>query len=268
MSQIKFGCQTYSWQMSFDKFSGKIPHIADTIKEAGFAGMEAEICMLGETYFSNPNLLKETLLERGLEFPVLTLPGHWIFAKETEEEYALAQRAIAFLKDFPGSKLMLAHYPLAKREDVRERQQNHISCLLEITKRANDKGIETSFHPNSPEGSLFRTPEDYDILFDRIWNTPLGYTPDAGHIAHSDMDPMEVFKLYHEKINHVHYKDMAENGDWKSMGEGCIDFKGLTDYLRSISYDGWVMVEEESKEAVLDPDKVTIANGKYMLEEL
>lgn len=46
MSNIRFGLQTYSWQMSYEKYRGRIDHIADIGEAAGFIGMEAEVCML------------------------------------------------------------------------------------------------------------------------------------------------------------------------------------------------------------------------------
>ena len=49
MSHIKYGSQTYPWQMNADqKFHGQVPHMVDVLLKAGFTGIEAEICMLGE----------------------------------------------------------------------------------------------------------------------------------------------------------------------------------------------------------------------------
>jgi inosose dehydratase len=39
MQHMKFGCQAYTWQMSFDRFAGQVAHIAETVKEAGFTGV-------------------------------------------------------------------------------------------------------------------------------------------------------------------------------------------------------------------------------------
>jgi len=33
--RIRFGCQTYTWQMSFEKYRGKIEHIIATVKASG-----------------------------------------------------------------------------------------------------------------------------------------------------------------------------------------------------------------------------------------
>jgi inosose dehydratase len=52
------------------------------------------------------------------------------------------------------------------------------------------------------------------------------------------------------------------------MGEGVIDFPRIVRYLRSIGYKGWIMVEEESKKAVADPDGAMLANSRYVKEQL
>lgn len=43
MSKIKYGSQTYPWQMNIEKFHGQVPHMVDILRQAGFTGMEAEI---------------------------------------------------------------------------------------------------------------------------------------------------------------------------------------------------------------------------------
>lgn len=263
MSNILFGVQTYSWQMSYDKFRGQIPHIAGIGKQAGFNGMEAEVCML-DHLFPNVEEVRAIMNENNLTFGALALPLNWLNAKETSDEKLLADKAIDFVKEMGSCKLILCHLPQADRNNLEQRQKNQVACITEIAKRAADKGVVTGFHPNSSYGSAFRTREDYSFLLDSIANSPLGYAPDAGHIAHGDMDPLSIIKEYREKVNHVHFKDMSADGVWKSMGEGSIDFPGIVKYLDETDYDGWIMVEEESADAAVDPDRVTLANGKYI----
>lgn len=55
-SAIRFACQTYSWQMSFDQYSGMVEHMVQTAATAGFSGFEPEIIMLGSTYLDADRL--------------------------------------------------------------------------------------------------------------------------------------------------------------------------------------------------------------------
>ena len=60
MSQITFGCQFYTWQMSGERYVGKLPHILDVVSTASFAGIEPETCMLG-TYYDDPAAVQDVL---------------------------------------------------------------------------------------------------------------------------------------------------------------------------------------------------------------
>ena len=267
MSQMKFGCQTYSWQMSYDTYAGNLPHIMQIMHRAGFTGIEAEVCMMGRWY-EDPVGFSALLEEHRLQYAALALPLDWRHAKETDEEYAQAQQAIAFLKHFPGTILLLCHLPGHDRADLSERQANQVACLSAITARAKDAGIVTAFHPNSSFGSAFRTAEDYAYLLEMLEKYGIGYCPDAGHIAHGGMDPVQVIREALPLVRHVHFKDMDENGIWRSMGCGKIDFPAIVSDLSTANYSGWVMVEEESADAVTDPDGVTQHNGQYFQSAL
>lgn len=267
MDKIKFGCQTYSWQMSYDRYAGKLPEILGVMKESGFDGIEAEVCMMGE-YFDDWEKYAELLEKNKIAYAALALPLNWHNNKETDEEYATAQKAIAFLKHFPNTLLLLCHLPGKDRENLRERQENQISCITAVAKRAANEGIVSAFHPNSSFGSAFRTLDDYHLLLDKIAGTELGYCPDAGHIAHGDMDPVKLIRDYAPLVKHVHFKDMNREGIWESMGKGAIDFPQIVKDLNAFGYKGWIMVEEESHAAELDPNAVTRENGIYLKKVL
>ena len=77
------------------------------------------------------------------------------------------------------------------------------------------------------------------------------------------MDPLSIVKQYHELVNCIHYKDMNADGTWAAMGEGIIDFVGTTKYLKSIGFDGWIVVEDECDRAITHPDEVALQDGIY-----
>lgn len=78
------------------------------------------------------------------------------------------------------------------------------------------------------------------------------------------MDPLSIIKQYRELINLVHYKDMFADGRWAQTGEGVIQFKEITEYLISTSFEGWIIMEDEADQAVTDPDGVTRKDGEYV----
>ena len=263
MSGIRFGCQTYSWQMSYELYKNKLGHIIDVIGRSGYEGVEAETCMLGG-YYDSSDMLKSCLAQSGLSLGALCLVLPWRDAEENEFEKEEAEKIIKYLEQFPGTLLSLCQYPGDNRDLLRERRRNALRCVNAIAARAYDRGITCAFHPNSPAGSVFRTEEDYKVLFDGLDQRLCGFAADTGHIAKGGMDVVETFKIYRPFINHVHYKDMAGNGVWALMGEGVIDFKSVTSDLASSDYNGWIMVEDESPASELDPDAGALHNIEFV----
>jgi len=177
-------------------------------------------------------------------------------------------RAFAYLKHFPGAVLALCQMPGKDQSALAQRQKNCLSCCNEIGRRAAEAGIAAAFHPNSPAGSVFRVEEDYKVLLDGLDAKAVGFAPDAGHIAKGGMNVVEIFRRYRPAIRHVHFKDMAADGTWAEMGRGVIDFPTIVADLHQGCYAGWIMVEDESPRAEVDPDLVTDENGRYVTRAL
>ena len=176
--QIQYGCQTYPWKMNISAYAGKVPHIIQKTAEAGFQGLEAEICMLGD-YFHKPEEVKALLEENHIDLAALVLHQPWEQAQETEEERQLSDEAIAFLSHFPFAKLMVSHHagqtPRGDGEALLTRRKNLLSCMDSVACRAAERGIVTCYHPNSAKNSLFRTAEDYKVLFELMDRTRVGW---------------------------------------------------------------------------------------------
>ncbi|MEQ9437574.1 MAG: TIM barrel protein [Cyclobacteriaceae bacterium] len=266
MSKIKIGCETYTWQMPGEQYKGKLEHIMEITSRAGFTGIEPDTSFLH--HLSDPVLMQEALKKNNLELAVLCLALDWRNPHETETEQRLADQWIDFLKHFPDALFLLVQLPGKDRSALQERQQNLLTCVNQVARRATDQGIVCSYHPNSPAGSVYRTEEDYKILLEGLDASVIRYTPDVGHIAKGGMDPLSVIRQYRELVNCVHYKDMFENGDWAAMGRGIIDFEGISQYLVDTDFEGWVILEDECDEAITDPDGVTLTDGVYVKDVL
>lgn len=267
MSNIRYGCQTYPWKMNQETYAGQMPHIIETAAAAGFQGLEAEICMLGP-YFNRPEEVRELLEQHHMSLAALVLHQPWEHETQTEDEARLTDQAIAFLKHFPFAKLMVSHHAGANArgngEILAARRRNLIACMDAVSSQAAEAGIVTCYHPNSARNSLFRTREDYKVLFDLLAATDIGYAPDIGHIVNGGMDAMEILRESRGKIRHVHFKDRDADGWWTVMGKGAIDYPAIVRYLEDTGYGGWIMVEDESPAAVRDSDGVVMWDGDYM----
>jgi inosose dehydratase len=262
---MRIGCQTYAWQMSLSLYQGKIDHISEVVGQAGFSGLEPEVVMLGE--FATAERLRGALEPNNLGLAALTLVEDWTGEHETPSERVSADAAIALTKSFDGALLVLCQMPGKDRKDLRERQGRLLSCVRDVAARAEDAGVGTTFHPNSPEGSLFRTSGDYEILVGGLPGS-VGFTPDLGHVARGGMDPLAVVQQYRERVNHVHAKDMDDDGRWALIGTGVVPVAQVAELLQRTGYEGWFVLEDESELARRDPDGVAAQLGSYVNQVL
>ncbi len=265
MSGIRFGFQTYTWLMSGDAYKDRLDHIMTVGARAGFAGIEPEVVMLGR--LAEAGALRAALAASALALPAICLVCDWAGPAESPDERQRADRAIDLVAQFPGAKLVLCQMPGADRKRLRERQGHLISCVHAVARRAAGRGVATSYHPNSPPGSIFRTAEDYEILMGGL-GPGVGYTADLGHIAAGGMDPLAVVEKYRSRIDHLHFKDMGADGRWAGMGQGLVDFRRVVARLRETRFDGWIMVEDEGPAAERDPDRATRDNGAFVRDAL
>lgn len=263
LADLRYACQTYSWQMSIDRYRGRVDHMVATAAEAGFAGFEPELVMLGDRW--SPAGLKDTLAAHALQLAALVLVEPWRGSVETDAERAEAELLIGAAASFPGTRIVLCPYPGEDRVDLRERQRNAIACMTAVAERAADRGVACTFHPNSPAGSVFRTAEDYAVMADLLPET-IGYTPDLGHIARGGMDPLTVVRDWRSRVDHVHVKDLAADGTWAETGAGVVEVRAVLDFLVATGFDGWVTFEDESPQAESDPDRATRRNGRFVAE--
>lgn len=260
---IRFGSEVYTWFMKENGLANanRLGHMIEVIARAGFTGVQPIFSWMGD--LSDPLRLAEILTSHNLELAAMSFVLDWNHEGETEEERSEAESVMKFLKYFPGALLCVVQMPRG-RFDVEVRQKRLIGNLNALARRASDRGITTTFHPNSPESSIARTREDYEILLNGLDSTVIGWTPDVGHIINGGMDPLETMKQYAPLINHVHYKDWDGDPEFAVMGEGKVDFIGITNWLRNSGFHGWIVCEDEGHHAIDDPDGVTLQDGVWV----
>jgi inosose dehydratase len=264
---FRFGSEVYTWFMHNDgqTHAGRLGHMIEIIAQAGFTGIQPIHFWMGD--LSDPDRLEAKLKEQGIELAAIALALDWNGTEETEKEWAEADQTIRLLQRFPGAILCTVQKP-SGRHNLTERRRNLVNIVNTVSRRAMEKGVPCSFHPNSPHTSITRTEEDYQVILESLDAAATGWTPDVGHIINGGMDPLEKMKEYASLINHVHYKDWDGEPEFALMGKGKVDLLGITQWLKDINYKGWIICEDEGREALEDPDFVTLHDGRWIKEEL
>jgi inosose dehydratase len=109
-------------------------------------------------------------------------------------------------------------------------------------KMAADYGVHILLEPHGPVTDSIQGLQD---VFDRLGNPEsLGVNLDTGNSWLGGADPVEMAKVFKEKIHHIHWKDLAE--EWESkrgtlygcgfstiaLGDGVIDIAGVCQVLK------------------------------------
>jgi inosose dehydratase len=260
---FRFGSEVYTWFMKEEgrAYANQLGHMIRIIAEAGFTGIQPIFHWMGD--LADAQKLADCLQVNGIQLAALSLVLDWNHPQETEEERNEADAALDLLTAFPGALLCVVQKPTG-RHNLEERRRFLLQNLNAVARRAHNRGIRCTFHPNSPHSSITRTGEDYEVLLGGLDRNVIGWTPDVGHIINAGMDPVKTMMAYSDLIDHVHFKDWDGNPEFALMGKGVVDFVGIMRFLRDQGYKGWIICEDEGLAALQDPDGVTLHDGHWI----
>lgn len=163
------------------------------------------------------------------------------------------------------------HTPVSARPKLsRDEVMAYGAKLTELGKWMKDEGMALSYHHHM--GSMIEDSEDIDWLMEGS-GPEVTLLFDTGHLVFAGADPLAVLDKWGERVHHVHFKDVRPDKlRWVREGnrsfldgvaagvysvpgdpEGCIDFQAITDRLKGMDYDGWIVVEAEQDPALAPP---------------
>jgi myo-inosose-2 dehydratase len=137
--------------------------------------------------------------------------------------------------------------------------------MSETAKIAADYGLALCYHHHM--GTVVQSSDDIAALMDNTTDE-VRLLLDSGHARFAGADPVQLAKTHHDRIGHVHCKDIrpqvlaaCQNRDCSFLdavldgvftvpGDGCIDFAGIFRELATIDYSGWIVVEAEQDPSV------------------
>ena len=141
--------------------------------------------------------------------------------------------------------------------------------VTEFAEWADAQGMPLSFHHHM--ATVVQYEHELDA-FMAASGIPL--LLDAGHLAFAGGDPLRVIDKYHDRITHVHTKDIRQGVvdalDWSKdsfldavikgaftvPGDGSLDFEAIVQKLADYGYEGWFVVEAEQDPVKAPPMKM------------
>ncbi len=263
---IRLGCQTFTWEMLGQGYTGGPDRLLGMIAAAGYAGIEITDRMIGH-YAGRPEAFERALRDHGLALVAFAMGSTSGFTEPDmlRADLVAVDRALAFVASFPGAFLSLGSAttmsPGPKR-DIFAAAAAFYNAAGEHGRRA---GVPVALHPSSHHNTLLATREDYDVIFARTDPALVGWVPDTGHILRGQQDILDTLRVYKDRIRYLHLKDVDAAGSWAMLGKGVCDVPAVIETVRAApQFNGWLVLEEESAEAAADPEAAVAANLRRM----
>jgi inosose dehydratase len=151
-----------------------------------------------------------------------------------------------------------------------------------------ETGLPTIFHHHS--AGYVETPWEIDAFLENTDSKLINLVFDTGHYVFgsgidglgSDGNLTPVLDKYAERISYVHFKDChpgiaaktrnekwdyikaLKNGLFCELGQGCVNFKGVVEWLEKRNYTGWVLVEQDVLPGMGEPKESARRNREYL----
>jgi len=146
-------------------------------------------------------------------------------------------------------------------------------------------GLRTVFHHHC--AGFVERPDEVARLLEMTDPDLLGLVFDTGHYTYGsgDNNPnvvLEGLDLFAERIWYMHFKDCdpkiadsargqgwdyfeaVRRGVFCELGQGCVDFPAVLNWLTQRDYDGWAVVEQDVLPGMGSPKESALRNRQYL----
>jgi inosose dehydratase len=226
------------------------------IASAGYEGVELFDGNLVE-FADDPDRLSGALESNGLALIGVYSGGNLVFDDVLGEELWRIRRASELGRRF-GAEHLVVGGGAQRVEPAGQADYERLAAALDrVMDIADEHGLTATYHPHL--STIVEGPDQVDDIFAR---TGIGFCPDLGHLAAAGGDCVDLVRRYADRIPYIHYKDVTAAGAFVPLGEGTVDFGGVTDALREAGYDGWITIELDGYDG--DPDEAAHANRQHI----
>lgn len=263
---LQIGCQTYTWEMLGDDWSGDADDLVAAIARAGYAGIEITDRMIG-AYAGRPEAFGKLLAAHGLDLVAFACASDSGYTEPALKaaDLVMIDRALDFVAAFPGATLSLGSATIMSpgaRESKFDAAADLYNATGELGRRA---GVPVAVHPSSHHDTLLFSRADYDALFARLDPDLVRWVPDTGHILRGGMNILDTLATYRDRIRYLHLKDVDAAGCWRMLGAGLCDVRAVVDAVAAApNFNGWLVLEEESDDAAADPAAAVCTNRETL----
>lgn len=240
----------------------------DEMSLVGLDGFETSHPFLVDWFGHNIEDLRRLFAMHDLELASYYMGCGFIDAESMAREAAEFKRRCRFTAEVGGKNVLLdggRKIPHQTPQQLDDRIKFIAENANQLGEYARSCGLTLSWHQHW--GSIFEVEANLDRLMELTDPAVVRFCPDTAQLRLSGMDVVAVVKRYARRVGFVHYKDVTYAGRprgelWPGgpkvptdeggygidsaarmveLGRGEVPFPAVTEVLRSVGYDGWLM---------------------------
>jgi sugar phosphate isomerase/epimerase len=147
------------------------------------------------------------------------------------------------------------------RYSLLEKQTRQIAerSVFEIARYCKKRHMEISVENLHRSEALFREPEEFEPFIQK----GIGMTLDTVHAFVSGVNPVDFIVKYGREITEIHLTDGIDSDSYTHypVGAGMVDCIAVLQKLEEIDYEGRIILEVNSKEALIQSKKFLRKKG-------
>jgi len=286
--KAKLGMSPIAW------WNDDLPELSDDVsleeclrqsRSAGFTGMEK-----GRRFPDDPEVMLPILRAADV-----TLCGGWFSGTLVNEDMAENQARIApMIELFKAVDAPCIVYgevgrsiqgdrtrPLATKPRLSDDEMRaYARKVTEFGEWCAAEGMPLAYHHHM--AAVVETEPELDA-FMRLSGPGIPLLLDAGHLAFAGGDVLRAIDNHHQRITHVHVKDVRMEviekldrtrqsfldavalGAFTVPGDGSLDFEAIVNKLADYGYEGWFVVEAEQDPRKNPPLKMAQIGYKELM---
>lgn len=244
---VKWGLGSNLW----NSFPGsKFTDILDVMHDTGFVGLRVtQFPQILKTYNLTAKQMQDEASKRGCRIVTISFNGPAHDPARRAEMVANARAAMEFLKEF-GAKHLVVFSPNRNNGTAAGAFQTMCEGFNEIGRAAGEMGFRAGLHNHI--GQMVQTPDELDRCMRMTYPKLFYFSPDTAHLHLAGCDVVKTLERYKDRLMLADYKDakkpanQADTFDRNTifdLGDGDIDFAGCHRVLKSLEFQGWLIVD-------------------------
>jgi len=247
---VKWGLGSNLWN-----YFPRVPFtdILDVMKDTGFIGLRVtQFPQILKTYDITAEQMRKEADKRGCSIVTISFNGATHDPAKRSEVVASAKTAMTFLKEF-GAKHLVVFSPNRANGAAPNAFQAMCECFNEIGTAAGEMGFRAGLHNHM--GQIVETAEEVDRCMAMTNPKLFHFSPDTAHLHLAGCDVVKTLEKHKSRLMLADYKDAKKPENAKpdsfdrnsifDLGDGEIDFPGCHRVLKSIRFQGWLIVDND-----------------------